>query len=265
MVTAIVLKHGWKTAHFHLKRDHRVARAFPCNKNNTGDQTVKTLVEQWFEHYRAPKEVHSDKDVRIRSDTGWYKRVPDALKVHVTTGVPYTNTSNPPCERQDRVVEQNLRILLKQGRTKHWVRLLPWAVLTMNTRGSSSTGYTLKNPSMEGVLQFFFKTAFPEEYKSPVRDWLEHRQDLANLARAHLKHVQEGELTRRNRTSCPASFNVGDLLLVHHSRLPTCPRNCLHNPFFGPYHIIKVKGSRIHVRCSPRLVCTQRAGTLLLS
>ena len=24
MLTAIVLKHGWKTAHFHLKMDHRV-------------------------------------------------------------------------------------------------------------------------------------------------------------------------------------------------------------------------------------------------
>ena len=63
-------------------------RAFPCNKKITGEQTVKILVEQWFEHYGAPKEVHSDENVRIRSDTGWYKRVLDALNVHVTTGVP---------------------------------------------------------------------------------------------------------------------------------------------------------------------------------
>ena len=25
MLTAIVLKHGWKTAHFNIKMDHRVA------------------------------------------------------------------------------------------------------------------------------------------------------------------------------------------------------------------------------------------------
>ena len=49
---------------------------------------MKTLVEQWFEHYWAPKKVHSDKDVHIRSCTGWYKRVLDALNVHETTGVP---------------------------------------------------------------------------------------------------------------------------------------------------------------------------------
>ena len=77
--------------------------------------------------------MHSDEDVRIRSDTGWYKRVLNALNVEVTTGVPYTHTSNPLCERQNLVVEQNLRILMKQERTKDWVRLVPWAVLTMNS------------------------------------------------------------------------------------------------------------------------------------
>ena len=62
--------------------------AFSCYKKITGERTVKYLVEQWFDHYGAPNEVHSDEDVLIRSDTGWYKRVLDALNVHVTTGVP---------------------------------------------------------------------------------------------------------------------------------------------------------------------------------
>ena len=52
--------------------------------------------------------------------------------MEVTTGVPYTHTSNPLCERQNRVVEQDLRILMKQERTNDWVRLVLWAVLTMN-------------------------------------------------------------------------------------------------------------------------------------
>ena len=120
----------------------RFTRVFPCNKKITGEQTVKMLVEQWFEPYGAPKQVHSDEDVRIRSDTGWYKRVLNALNVEVTTGVPYTHTSNPLCERQNRVVEQNLRILMKQERTKDWVRLVPWAVHSMNSQRSSSTGFT---------------------------------------------------------------------------------------------------------------------------
>ena len=42
-------------------------------------------------------------------------------------------------------------------------------------------------------------------------------------------------------------------MLVQHSRLPPWPRNCLQDPYFGPYRIIKIDGSSIHVRCSPRL------------
>ena len=48
-----------------------------------------------------------------------------ALIVEVTTGVPYTHMSNPFCERQNGVVEQNQRILMKQERTKDWIRLVP--------------------------------------------------------------------------------------------------------------------------------------------
>ena len=54
-----------------------------------------------------------------------------------------------------------------------------------------------------------------------MEDWLEHKQDLANIATANLKIVCERELTRRNRTRQPASFRVGNLVLVHHSGLPT--------------------------------------------
>ena len=66
-------------------------RLFPCNKKITGEQTVKMLVEQWSEPYGAPKQVNYHENLRIRSDTGWYKRVLNALDVGVTTGVPYTH------------------------------------------------------------------------------------------------------------------------------------------------------------------------------
>ena len=222
----------------------RFTRVFPCNKKITGEQTVKIFVEQWFEPYGAPKQVHSDEDLRIRSDTGWYKPVLNALNVEVTTGVPYTHTSNPLCERQNRVVEQNLRILMKQERTKDWVRLVPLAVLTMNSQRSSSTGFTPHELFHGGRPAWFFKTPFPEDFKSPVGDWLEHKQPLANQAGANLRHIRDRELSRRNRLRRPASFKVGDLVLVHHSRLPSWPRNCLQDSYFGPYRIIRIDGSR---------------------
>ena len=120
----------------------RFTGVFPCNKKITGEHNVKVLVEEWFEPYGAAKQVHSDEDVRICSDTGWYKPVLNALNAEITTGVPCTHTSNPLCERQNCAVEQNLKILMKQEGTKDSVGLVHWAMLTMNSQGSSSTGFT---------------------------------------------------------------------------------------------------------------------------
>ena len=231
----------------------RFTRAFPCNKKITGEQMLKMLVEQWFEPYGAPKQVHSDEDVRIRSDTRWYKRVLNALNVDVTTGLPYTHTSYPLCGRQNHMVEQNLRILMKQERTKHWVRRVPWAVLSMNSQRSSSAGFTPHELFDGGRPAWFFKTPLSEDFKSPVGDWLENKQSMANQAGTNLSHIPERELSRSNSLPRPASFKPGDLVLVHHLRLPSWPRNCLQEPYFGPYCTIRIDGSRIHVRCSARL------------
>ena len=103
----------------------------------------------------------------------------------------------------------------------------------MNYQENFSTGFTPHELFHGGRPAWVFRTPFPEDYKSPVGDWLEHRQDLANMARATLKHVPERELTRRNRRRRPATFKVGDLVLVHHSRLPMWARNCHQDPTFG--------------------------------
>ena len=176
---------------------------------------MKRLVEQWFELYGALKVVHSDEDVRIWSNSGRYKRVLEALNVQVTTGVPYTYTSNPLCERQN-FEETRTKILMKEERPNDWVRLLPWAVVTMKSQQSSSPGYTPHELFHGGRPAWFFITPYPDDYTSPVGDWLEHKQEVANLARANLKHGREHELTRPTRTRCPAILKAGDLVLVQH-------------------------------------------------
>ena len=67
---------------------------------------------------RALEEVHSDTDLHIRSDTGWYKRVFEVPSVRVSTGVPYTHTSDPLCRTQIVWVEQNLRFLFTETLSK---------------------------------------------------------------------------------------------------------------------------------------------------
>ena len=93
----------------------RFTRVFPCTKHITREETIKILLEEWFFVYGAPKEINSDEEVRVRSDTGWYKRV---LKVQVSTGIPYSHRSNPLCERQVHLLKENVRIWCKPERTR---------------------------------------------------------------------------------------------------------------------------------------------------
>ena len=168
--------------------------------------------------------------VHIRSDTGLYKRVLDALSMQVTSGVPYPHTSNPLCEAHNRLVEQILRMLMKQERTKDWVHLLPCDVLTMNSPQRSSTGYSPHDLFHWGRSAWLFKI-FLTLRITIVGDWLEHKQDLANFGTANLKYVRERELTRRNRARCPATLKVRRPGLVQHLPLLLWPRNCLQDPF----------------------------------
>ena len=109
---------------------------------HTGEETIRMLLEEWFCVYGAPKEINSDEEVRLRSDTSWYKRVLRSLNVQVSTGISYSHTSNPLCERQIRVLKENVRIWCKTERTRDWVRLLPVISLMMNSQESSATGYS---------------------------------------------------------------------------------------------------------------------------
>ena len=35
-------------------------------------EAITIVLDEWFCVYGAPKEINSDEDVRVRSDTGWY-------------------------------------------------------------------------------------------------------------------------------------------------------------------------------------------------
>ena len=50
----------------------------------------------------------------------------------------------------------------------------------MKSQQSSATGFTPQELFHGGQPAWFFKIPFPEDFKSHVGDWLEHKQSLAN-------------------------------------------------------------------------------------
>ena len=66
----------------------------------------------------------------------------------------------------------------------------------MNSQRTSSTGFTPHELIHGGRLAWPFRTPFPEDFKSPGGDWLEHKQSMANQAGTNLRHIRERELSR---------------------------------------------------------------------
>ena len=223
----------------------RFIRVFPCTKHITGEETIKILLEEWFCVYGAPKEIHSDEDVQVRSDTRWYKRVLRSLNVQVSTGIPYSHTSNPLCERQIRVLKENVRIWCKAERSRDWVRLLAVTSLMMNSQESSATGYS-PHELFLGRPAWFLHAPYPEDTHSSVGEWVQEQQARVDEAMA----MRERQWNKKNKHRVPATYQGGDWVLVHHSRLPVWPRPTSDDPYFRPYKILSVDGHRITVRCS---------------
>ena len=234
-------------------------RVFPCTKRITGEKTIMILLEEWFCVYGAPKEINSDEDVRVRSDTGWYKRVLRFLNVEVSTGIPYSHTSNPLCELLICVLKENVRIWCKSERTRDWVRLLPVISLMMNSQESWATRYS-PHELFLGRLAWFLHAPSPEDTHQSVSEWVQEQQAKVDNAKAMLKRVRGRQWNKKNKHRVPATYQEEDLVLVHHGRLPAWPRSTSNDPYFGPYKILSVDGHCITVRCSPRL-----GGTLVWS
>ena len=79
---------------------------------------------------------------------------------------------------------------------------------------------------------------------------VKEQQDKVDKAKTMLQRVRERQWKKENKQRVPASYQEGDWVLVHHSRLPAWPPSTSDDPYFGPYKILPVNRHRITVRCS---------------
>ena len=140
---------------------------------------------------------------------GWYKRVLRSLNVQVSTGIPYSHTSNPLCERQIRVLKENVRIWCKTERTRDWVRLLPVVSLMMNSQESSATGYS-PHELFLGLPAWFLHAPYPEDSHSSVGEWVQEQQAKVDKAKGILQRVRERQWNKKNKHRVPATYQEGD-------------------------------------------------------
>ena len=229
----------------------RFARVFPMNKKADSETVLKTLFEEWVQVYGLPKVIHSDQDVRLTAAGNWYRGVLETLGCEIQFGTPYLRTKNALCERQIRSFKTVMRIPMAQEKGRDWLRVLPYAIYLMNNQVSTRTGFSPHE-------LFFRRPGFHMEFPTPqdaspkVKEWMEKQATLASKAKELLQRIRERENTRSNRGRKPVEYQIGDMVLVHHRRLPRWKKNDLDLPYYGLFMVTDVGPSSVKVRASPR-------------
>ena len=108
---------------------------------------------------------------------------------------------------------------MAQEKGRNWLRVLPYAIYLMNNQVSTRTGFSPHE-------LFFSRPGFHMEFPTPqdanpkVTEWMEKQATLASKAKELLQRIRERDNTRSNRGRKPVEYQIGDMVLVHHRRLP---------------------------------------------
>ena len=98
------------------------------------------------------------------------------------------------------------------------MRLLPVISLMMGSQESSATGY-LPHELFLGRPLWFLHAPYPEDTHSTVGNWVQEKQAKVDKAKAMLQRMRERQWNKKHKHRVPASYQEGDWVLVHPSRL----------------------------------------------
>ena len=117
----------------------RFTKFVPCHKSITGEGVLKILLERWIDPYGKPSAIHSDNDVRFKSEKGFYQTAFKALGIDIHFSIPRHPSSNGLCENENRAFLQNMRALSLSCKTMNWPQIAPYCYWLMNSEICTTT------------------------------------------------------------------------------------------------------------------------------
>ena len=225
---------------------------FHCTKNITREGVFKLSIERWIAPFGKPSSLHSDNDVRFKSEKGFYQGVFRALNIDVHFAIPRHPKSNGLCENTNRAFLQNMRVLALRCKTQNWPQLVPYCTWLMNAQVSHNVGLSphelfLRRPSWKLEL-------IPEPNVNPdVNSFLCEQLLIQEKASQILQEIRSKNLARSNRSRVPSSFAINDFVLVHNKRWPQkkWPKMC--SQWQGPFKVLKASFNSLEIMAYPSL------------
>ena len=215
----------------------------PCHKGITGEGVLKLLLERWIAPYGKPSALHSDNDVRFKSQKGYYQSIFRALDIETHFSIPRQPRTNGLCENENRAFLQNMRALSLSLKTNDWPKLVGYCTWVMNTQISPTTSLS-PHEMFLGRPAWKFELV-PEPISTPeIQSWLLEQVKMQEKASLQLAKLRATKLKRVNQRRLENPYKVGDFVLIHNKRWPQrrFPKLC--SPWQGPFKILKVRLTR---------------------
>ena len=135
-------------------------------------------------------------------------------------------------------------------KSRNWLKLVLHAIYLMNNQVSSRNGFT-PTDSFLGTQGFNIEFPCASEGDPKVDEWLTEHKRIAGLCRSLLQKRRSKENLTKNRKRKEAIYQIGDWVLVHHSRFKAWLRNTLDSPNFGPFLVRDVAEGSVWMKTHP--------------
>ena len=181
-----------------------------------------------------------------------YQEAFNATGVKINFRVPWQHHSNGFCERTNRSLIQNLRLLSLKCKTLDWPNFLPYATWIHNSQISSQTGFSPSELFLGRPTWKFF-TIFEPSSNPSVQNWLEEQMLCQEKSRERLEYLRTMALQWANKGRCNSSYTKDYFVLVHKNRWPKRKVSKLESPWFGLFKVHEVFHNTLKVFASPTL------------
>ena len=151
-----------------------ICKIHPMYKNDQRRTSVRKIFEAWISTFGPPSEIICDNDVRLTPPQGFFKKACELFSIKVTHTTPYRPQFNGLCERTNRSMLPNLRVISQQLKTIDWPTILPIANAIHNEQVSTKTGY----PPCElflGRPPLIFPKGICDDTLPILQNWISHQ------------------------------------------------------------------------------------------
>ena len=219
-------------------------------KTQEAKEIAKVLYNEYFCRYGAPHTIVSDRGQNFMSKI--VTAVCEIFQVtrHFTSS--YHPMSNGVCESRNKIIAQSLRAFVDKDQS-NWADFLSSIMMTLrmspSTQTSDMSPYNLvfgTEMNLPFDTSLIPKQGLNRDAKAHVIQLMERLKVVKALATENLQNAQDKQKARYDKKSSIPSFKVGDLVLLHSSKVPVGLSPKMHHPWHGPYYIVSANSNHTY-------------------